>query len=101
MRRAILASIAGLLCSAATVALAQVAAPAGADSKPADGEFLRIAKNDAGAPVTLQASIVRFVPAADSGPTGLTVDLVSAIHIADARFYQELNDRFRDYDTVL
>ena len=30
-----------------------------------------------------------------------SVDLVSAIHIGEPEYYAELNDRFRDYDTLL
>jgi hypothetical protein len=34
-------------------------------------------------------------------PSGQTVDLVGAVHIADAPYYQELNRRFAAYDSVL
>ena len=34
-------------------------------------------------------------------PSGQTVDLVGAIHIADQAYYDELNERFTKYDSVL
>jgi len=34
-------------------------------------------------------------------PSGQTVDLVSVVHIADLAYYQELNQRFGAYDSVL
>lgn len=34
-------------------------------------------------------------------PSGQTVDLVGAVHIADAAYYQRLNERFDSYDSVL
>lgn len=100
MRHATSISIACLLWLAAGLAVAQAPTPSTAPQSK-DSEYLRIARNDAGAPLTLQTSIVRFTPAPGSGRSGLKVDLVSAIHIADARYYKELNARFRDYDAVL
>ena len=34
-------------------------------------------------------------------PSGQTVDLIGVVHIADAGYYQELNQRFAGYDSVL
>lgn len=34
-------------------------------------------------------------------PSGKTVDLIGAIHIADLSYYQQLNQRFESYDSVL
>lgn len=34
-------------------------------------------------------------------PSGQQVDLIGAVHIADAAYYQELNRRFESYDSVL
>jgi len=44
----------------------------------------------------LEAAIVRYMNA-----DGVRVDLVAAVHIADDRYYQELNRRFARYDAVL
>jgi hypothetical protein len=85
----------------ATVAYGQADAPQAPAPAPKESEFLRLARDDAGAPVTMQTSIVRFAPAPGAAPAGLTVDLVSAVHIADAAYFEQLNTRFRDYDAVL
>lgn len=65
-----------------------------------DHEYMRISKDAAGAPASLQTPIITFEPA-DGEPRGLHVDLIGAIHIADASYYGELNERFGDYDAVL
>lgn len=51
-------------------------------------------------PVALETAIVRFA-ASEGQPSGLTVDLVAAIHVAEKSYYAELNRRFSDYDVVL
>lgn len=65
-----------------------------------EGRFLRLTRDDEGAPVALEAAIVRFAPT-DPGRTGPTVDLVSAVHVAEEAFYDELNRLFEKYDAVL
>jgi hypothetical protein len=67
--------------------------------KPAASSFVRIAKGKDGQPVALQAAVVRLVPA--SGVGGLTVDLVSAVHIGDRAYYARLNDLMEQYDVLL
>jgi hypothetical protein len=62
-------------------------------------ETLRITRDDAGAPLALQTSIVSFRDRLE--PESVRVDLVSAIHIADGAYFATLNDRFREYDSVL
>jgi hypothetical protein len=52
-------------------------------------------------PVALQSAIVRFAPAKKGDRAAPTVDLIAAIHIADAAYYERLNREFRDYDAVL
>ena len=78
----------GLLALSCT-ALAQDKAP----------EFARIDHDADKRPRALQMSIASYVRAA--GNSLLRVDLVGAIHIGDARYYAELNERFRDYDVLL
>ena len=65
-----------------------------------EGRFLRVARDDEGSPVALEAAIVRCVPR-DCGNTGPTVDLVSAVHVAEKSYYEELNRLFKSYDAVL
>ncbi|HEX2138189.1 MAG TPA: hypothetical protein VHG33_00615, partial [Woeseiaceae bacterium] len=36
-----------------------------------------------------------------NGSENFTVDLISAIHVGDAAYYRELNERFRAYDALL
>ncbi|MCB0344420.1 MAG: hypothetical protein KDD66_04860 [Bdellovibrionales bacterium] len=64
------------------------------------GEFMRVAKNASGEPVSLETSIVHYVPA--SGRSGYPkVDLISAVHIGEGSYYAALNKRFAKYDAVL
>jgi hypothetical protein len=69
-------------------------------AKPAteQSRYLRILRDKEGAPTALQTSIVRFVPA--SGDGDLVVDLVGAVHIGDASYYNTLNKQFDQYDVV-
>ncbi|HHL31518.1 MAG TPA: hypothetical protein ENJ41_02955 [Oceanospirillales bacterium] len=63
-------------------------------------EFLRIKKDSDNTPVALQLANVRYVPQ-HGIPEGMYVDLISAVHIADQAYYQNLNLLFKDYDVVL
>ncbi|OHB83894.1 MAG: hypothetical protein A2V98_21140 [Planctomycetes bacterium RBG_16_64_12] len=65
-----------------------------------EGQFLRLVRDDDGSPVALEAAIVRFAPA-DRDRSGPTVDLVSAVHVAEKSYYEELNRLFEKYDVVL
>jgi len=73
------------------------AAPAFADD--AGTLFARVATDDQDRPTALQLAIVTYVP--ERGNARYSVDLVSAIHIAEQEYYASLNDRFEDYDTLL
>jgi hypothetical protein len=75
-------------------------AAAGAQDQDTDAQYLRLARDDTGAPAALQAPIVHFEPASGR-PRRLSVDLVGAIHVGDASYYAALNERFADYDAVL
>jgi hypothetical protein len=63
-------------------------------------QFVRILHNPAKTPQALQTAVVRHVPQ-DCGRTRPTVDLVAAVHIGDAAYYQQLNGLFEKYDVVL
>ncbi|MEM7706773.1 MAG: hypothetical protein AAF358_14530 [Pseudomonadota bacterium] len=64
-------------------------------------DFLRLYEED-GRPASLQVSVVRFVPQGGYAKRpGLTVDLVSAVHVADVSYYEALNELLDDYDAVL
>jgi len=62
--------------------------------------YLRLVRDSQDVPTSLEVAIVRFVPR-DCGQTAPTVDLVGAVHIADAAYYQQLNREFEQYDVVL
>jgi len=63
-------------------------------SEPA---FLRIQNDQDGEPLSMQLAIVQY----GSSDSNTTVDLISAVHIADKAYYQELNQRFQQYDALL
>lgn len=97
--------------SAALVALACAPALAKDNSKPARAEkggrfqkpkptrFLRVQRNAKKQPISLETSIVKYVPA--NGKKTLEVDLVGAVHVGDKAYYQKLNKAFEKYDVVL
>ncbi|MBK1855522.1 hypothetical protein JO972_11175 [Verrucomicrobiaceae bacterium 5K15] len=80
-----------LLASCALPAMAQVDAPA---AKAADAtQFIRVDRD--AQHVRLQTGVTRYVKA------GVTVDLIGAVHIADAKYYQQLNKEFTQYEALL
>ncbi|MGD7652161.1 MAG: hypothetical protein ACQCXQ_03030 [Verrucomicrobiales bacterium] len=73
--------------------IARAAAAAALTLAAQAGDFIRVRENDDSA--RLQTAVTRFEK------NGATVDLVGAIHIADADYYNDLNTRFQSYDSVL
>ena len=69
-------------------------------SKSKEPNYIRVTRDVHGNPLALETSIVRLVPQGSEHP-GLAVDLISAVHVADKGYYEELNKRFADYDVVL
>lgn len=63
-------------------------------------EFIRISKDHNGNPAALQLANVRYVPASGI-PADVYVDLISAVHVADKSYYENLNTLFKNYDVVL
>jgi Domain of Unknown Function (DUF1080) len=62
--------------------------------------FLRIKKDADDSPVALQTTVSRYK--ISSGPyAGATVDLIGAVHVAEHKYYFELNRRFKTYDALL
>lgn len=72
--------------------LALLALPVAAETP----EFLRIDTTADGQPRALQVAVAGY-EAAD----GTELDLVGAVHVADAAYFQALNRAFDDYDVVL
>jgi hypothetical protein len=62
-------------------------------------QFLRLTRDKKNVPLAMETAIVRFAPASGAGTP--TVDLVAAVHIADAAYYRQLNREFQAYDAVL
>jgi hypothetical protein len=81
------------LALTAVACLAAGTAPAPADPL-GQSAFLRL--NDDEVRPRLEVSIMTL-----KGKDGFTVDLVSAVHIADASYFHDLNNRFTGYDAVL
>ncbi len=81
----------------APTAVPQNAEPVSAPESPT--QFARIAKDSEGRSTAFQLAIVTYVPRDD--PTRLSVDLVGAVHIGDKSYYEELNERFTEYDALL
>lgn len=80
----------------AVLGLFAVVASGAADAETA---FARVDVDANERPRALQMAIVSYAPAA--AEIRFTVDLISAIHIADASYYAGLNDRFAFYDELL
>ncbi len=92
LRMYLLAGLIGLSCS---LAAAQSTRPASTSSPAEPSKFLRfVADDNAGG--RLEASVVSYRNA-----DGATVDLIAAVHIADASFFRELDESFAGYDSLL
>lgn len=86
-----------LLLAALAVAVPAIPAETAPRAAVAPTAFARIANDAHGRPTALQLAIVRYA----SQDERFTVDLVSAIHVGDAAYYRDLNERFRTYDALL
>lgn len=106
-----LAALAGrnaLLQADPAAATAAEASPTDEEKAPAIGEkWVRLLKDKDDEPVALETAIVRYVQADDfvegkpADEYEEYVDLVGAVHVADKRYYRDLNRRFKGYDSVL
>lgn len=103
MKSTIKSAFAVALAAGLLPASAQVAAPeAGKEpaAKPAEPakdpnatKFIRVDRDEKN--VRLQTGITTYEK------DGVTVDLIGAIHIADAKYYTALNTQFKNYDALL
>jgi hypothetical protein len=91
------AIVAAVMAAAPAVAASSDAPPPAATA--AATKFARIARDADGRPSALQLAIVTY--ASGTGLRGVSVDLISAVHVGDAAYYRALNERFRDYDALL
>ncbi|MDX1963461.1 MAG: hypothetical protein SFX18_09930 [Pirellulales bacterium] len=102
--------LARLLAQQPATAPATPAAPANksphqqkaADNKAAkapSGKFLRVQRDKKGTATSLDTGIAHYKnPAVTDGPI---VDLISAVHVGEKKYYEELNKLFEKYDAVL
>lgn len=87
--------------------LAAVSPARGADSADTDTaaadqdkhEYIRIARNDRNLAAWMQTSVIRF--GNSKRFPGKEVDLLGAVHLGEAAYYDELNQRFAEYDALL
>jgi hypothetical protein len=76
-----------------------LAEPAKQDSSK-EGSFIRVTRDDQRQPLALETAISHYLGEHPKGGT-VEVDLVAAIHVADAAYFEQLNRRFTGYDAVL
>ncbi|MDX1925488.1 MAG: hypothetical protein SFV81_03155 [Pirellulaceae bacterium] len=72
--------------------------PASKSKSSPQAEFLRVTRTEANAPKTLDTSVTTY---RSSSASGVTVDLIGAVHIGERQYYEELNRRFDQYDVLL
>jgi hypothetical protein len=97
---------AALLALLASLALGLPAVAREPEGAVADAvEFLRLSRNEAGDLASLDTSIVAYAEdaraAARADRQPVTVDLVAAVHLGGADYYETLDRLFADYDAVL
>lgn len=51
----------------------------------------------------MQTAVVRYAakPVAGASESPVEVDLIAAVHVGDAAYYRQLNERFKQYDALL
>lgn len=64
-----------------------------------ESSFIRLSRTDKGQPLSLDVSILPFTGTYNNRP--VQVDLVSAVHVGEKSYYEELNRRFGNYEVVL
>ncbi len=80
-----------LMLNASALADVKNAQPSGAGLAH---DFIRFVEEENGD--SLQTAVAKYISS-----TGVTVDLVGAVHIADKKYFDALNSRFKSYDAVL
>ena len=84
------------LCGLISIGLWAAEPAAEAAKKPAEAQpYLRFEEKAKGA--ALEVGVIRL----QHKETGALVDLMGAVHIGDAAYYQQLNKEFKAYDAVL
>ena len=63
--------------------------------------FVRVVRDAAGKPISLETSTVRYVSAGPDAPADLVVDLVGVTHVGETEYFDGLNGQLADYEAVL
>lgn len=69
------------------------------DAAKSEQEYVRIRKDDRKLAAALETSVVTF--SESNKYAGATVDLIGAIHLGEAQYYDQLNTLFDKYDALL
>ncbi|MEM9412548.1 MAG: hypothetical protein AAGA30_15645 [Planctomycetota bacterium] len=69
-------------------------------SNTAMDSFMRVKRNQKRKPVAFETSVTRYIGKDNQGET-VYVDLIGVVHIGEKEYYEELNDIFKKYDSVL
>jgi len=75
-----------------------------ADSNADASLWLKLERDERGVPLRLETSIVRFegeFRASDGETRPVSVDLIGAIHLGEAAYYERLDAEFKEYETVV
>jgi len=64
-------------------------------------KYVRLERDKLDRPLALQTAVVQFVPDDATAASGVTVDLVGAVHVGEKDYYEALNKLFEKYDAVL
>src|SRR5688572_28980855 len=83
------------LLALAACALVASSIPLAGPGEEEKTDFIRFVEGEKGEG-KLETAIVTY-----SGPGGVEVDLISAVHVADGRYYKKLEKRFTLYDALL
>jgi hypothetical protein len=86
------------------------AAPPKPAAKPDEGKaapakaaeplaYIRVVRDAHDRPLALETGVGHYVSPSAANP--FTVDLIGCVHVADKKYYETLNERFKHYDAVL
>ncbi len=70
-------------------------------TKTQGNKYVRIQRDDDGAPIALQTATVRFVGKPGTAHEGQIVDLVGVVHVGQAEYYEAIKKQLSGYDKVL
>ncbi len=85
--------------STAAVSLLVFVGTCAAAEPPKSDQFFRITRSKSGALHALETEISRFTGQYNGRP--VTVDLIAAVHVGEADYYDTLNREFKQYDALL